>query len=128
MNFMRQIGANIWYAMKNKNMSYGDIEAILEEKNIFMDGVTLRLVINGEKILSYLELQIFAEILEVEITNLLEKNDNFFKMLLGDKLASTLTDREKAIIDKLLDNINFVNLWSNIDTEKRIKENNGTEY
>lgn len=129
---MRNIGANIWFAMQAKNMSFKDIQSILEEKSIHISGANLRLIVNGEKILSFHELQIFAEILGVETTNLLEENNNYFRMVFGDELASTLTDREKIIIDKFLDNISFINLWTNIDTEeiviKRIKENNGTEY
>lgn len=129
---MKNIGANIWFAMQAKNMSFKDIQSILEEKSIYISGASLRLIVNGEKILSFHELQIFAEILGVGTTNLLEENNNYFRMVFGDELASTLTDREKIIIDKLLDNISFINLWTNIDTEeiviKRIKENNGTEY
>ena len=129
---MKNIGANIWFAMQAKNMSFKDIQSILEEKNMHISGASLRLIVNGEKILSFHELQIFAEILGVEPTNLLEENNNYFRMVFGDELASTLTDREKIIIDKLLDNISFINLWTNIDMEeiviKRIKENNGTEY
>ena len=129
---MKNIGANIWFAMQAKNMSFKDIQSILEEKNMHISGASLRLIVNGEKILSFHELQIFAEILGVETTNLLEENNNYFRMVFGDELASTLTDREKIIIDRLLDNISFINLWTNIDMEeiviKRIKENNGTEY
>lgn len=132
MNEMRNVGANIWFAMQAKNMDFKDIKLLLEEKGIYVTGASLRLIVSGEKVLSFKELQILAEILGVETKTLLEENDNYFKWIFDEELASTLTDREKIIINKLLDHISFVNMWSNIDNEditiKRIKENNGTEY